>query len=110
MSFWNVVCQDKVCVVKSEKYLKYEVPKATTVHFDIDVLNVTHINFKEDTMCLALRLGMCWEDTGLHMCNCRDDQEDFSIHINLEGHIWIPDVTMYSLKAVERFSSLWVVY
>ena len=111
MSFWNVVCQDKVCVVKSEKYLKYEVPKSqivksTTVHFDKDLLNDIQIYFKEDTMCIALRFGMCSEDAGLDICNCRDDEEYFNIHINSEGQIWIPDVTMYSLKGVERLKIL----
>ena len=40
------------------------------------------------------------------MYNWRDDQEEFSIPINLEGHIWIPDVTMYKLKKVERVEVL----
>jgi len=112
MSLWNVVCQDKVCVGKSKKYLKYEVPKSqnekstTTVHFDIDVFNVTHIDIYKDTMSIAVRLGMRWEDAGLHMCNCRDEEEDFIIPINLERHIWIPDVTMYSLKDFERIKVL----
>ena len=109
---WNVTCQDRVCVAKSLKYSKNEIPRSKsvgstpTVHFDVDLSKVTNVNFKVNSMDTALRFGMTWEDANLHMCNCRDDQEEFSIPINLEGHIWIPDVTMYKLKEVKRVKVL----
>ena len=109
---WNVTCQDMVCVAKSLKYSKNEIPRSKsvgrtpTVHFDVDLSKVTNVKFKDNTMDIALWFGMTWEDANLHICNCRDHQEEFSIPINSEGHIWIPDVTMYKLKKVERVKVL----
>ena len=35
-----------------------------------------------------------------------DDEEEFNAHINLERYIWIPDVTMYSMKKLDRIKIL----
>ena len=84
----------------------WDVHQHSTVHFNVELSKVTNVNFKDNTMDIALWFGMTWEDANLHMCNCRDDQEEFSLSINLEGHICVHDVTMYKLKKVERVKVL----
>ena len=116
MSIWNVNCQDMVCVLKSKRYSKYQIPKKpadehmvhTTpiVDFDLRLLKLTGVNFKEDTVDIGLWVGMEWEDPNLSMCNCKDEESEYEVDMDLEGKIWMPDMALYSWKKIERMNIL----
>ena len=59
---------------------------------------MTSVNFKDDTMDIALRFGMML----IYTCASAGMIRKNSASLSRTGHIWVPDGTMYKLKKVER--------
>ena len=112
MSIWTIICQDLVCVIKSKGYSRHEIPRNMSdketpkVFFDLKLLKLTGVNFNEDSLDIGLWVGMEWEDMNLSMCNCRNEEQEYQVDMDLEADIWVPDLAFYSWKKIERVSIL----
>jgi len=104
---WKVTCQEGMCLVMSNDYSKDVMPegegdhKTLNVLFDLKLLKLTGANFDEDSLDLGLWVGMEWKDKDLSICDCTGLNRS-ETDMNLEGQVWIPDMAIFTAKAIDR--------
>jgi len=105
----STTCYGGACLQLEESYNMFSVPRsaadeALPVKLAMTLYSVSNIDIDEGSFEVELGLQLNWKDNRMKLCQCeeRSNRKTIKLSGQLEDEIWMPDVEVLDVLAVEK--------
>ncbi|XP_040576873.1 glutamate-gated chloride channel subunit beta [Lepeophtheirus salmonis] len=110
-------CVSGFCLPRNYEKLESPKPlKTTTIHVEVDVMDVLNVNDKEFSVTLSMYFSVRWEEPRLITNHSRPHVSGEMTPIDLEflHHLWVPNIFIYDLRSfntlnvLKKLAGVWI--